>query len=168
MSSSPAAAWDRFPDEQRIHLRAQRFARVEVARMRLFQSDAVLAGRAGRNLYDALRNSIDAARETFRQSFFAPCSSMVDYLHLELVQTLAMTIRTCLQQLFRPHGIGFCAPPACWPVWACAAPSLWLRGFASLVRAYRDSLRPPGARPCSPTPRTFQDTSGALAQLALA
>jgi len=90
MSSPPAAAWDRLPlDEQRIHLRAQRFARVEVAQMRLFQSDAVLAGRAGRNLYDALRNSIDAAREAFRRSFFAPCSSMVDYLHLELVQTLA-------------------------------------------------------------------------------
>ena len=90
MSSPPAAAWDRLPlDEQRIHLRAQRFARVEVAQMRLFQSDAVLAGRAGRNLYDALRNSIDAAREAFRRSFFAPCSSMVDYLHLELVHTLA-------------------------------------------------------------------------------
>ena len=88
--SGPPSAWDRLPfDEQRIHLRAQRFARVEVARMRLFQSDAVLAGRAGRNLYDALRNSIDAAREAFRQSFFAPCSTMVDYLHLELVQTLA-------------------------------------------------------------------------------
>jgi hypothetical protein len=57
--------------------------------MRLSQSDAVLAGRAGRNLYDALRKSIDAARATFRPSFFAPCSSMVDYLHLELVQTLA-------------------------------------------------------------------------------
>ena len=57
--------------------------------MRLSQADAVLGGRAARNLYDTLRNSIDAARETFRQSFFAPCSSMVDYLHLELVQTLA-------------------------------------------------------------------------------
>jgi hypothetical protein len=90
MSNPPVAAWDRLPpDEQRIHLRAQRFARVQVARMRLFQSDAVLAGRAGRNLYDALRKSIDAAREAFRRSFFAPCSSMVDYLHLELVQTLA-------------------------------------------------------------------------------
>jgi len=90
MSSSPAAAWDRLPpDEQRAHLRAQRFARVEVARMRLFQAGAVLAGRAGCNLYDALRKSIDAAREASRQSFFAPCSSMVDYLHLELVQTLA-------------------------------------------------------------------------------
>jgi hypothetical protein len=90
MSTPPASAWARLSlDEQRTHLRAQRFARVEVARMRLSQADAVLAGRAGRNLYDALRNSIDAAREAFRQSFFAPCSSMVDYLHLELVQTLA-------------------------------------------------------------------------------
>jgi hypothetical protein len=86
----PASAWDRLPlEEQRIHLRAQRFARVQVAGMRLFQADAVQAGRAGRNLYDTLRQSIDAARETFRPSFFAPCSSMVDYLHLELVQTLA-------------------------------------------------------------------------------
>jgi hypothetical protein len=86
----PGSAWDRLSlDEQRMHLRAQRFARVEVARMRLSEADAVLAGRAGRNLYDTLRKSIDAARETFRPSFFAPCSSMVDYLHLELVQTLA-------------------------------------------------------------------------------
>jgi len=86
----PASAWDRLPlEEQRIHLRAQRFARVQTAEMRLFQADAVEAGRAGRNLYDTLRKSIDAAREAFHQSFFAPCPSMVDYLHLELVQTLA-------------------------------------------------------------------------------
>jgi len=88
--SQPASAWDRLPpEEQRIHLRAQRFARVETAEMRLFQGDAVRAGRAGRDLYDTLRNSIDAARDAFRLSFFAPCSSMVDYLHLELVHTLA-------------------------------------------------------------------------------
>jgi acyl-CoA reductase-like NAD-dependent aldehyde dehydrogenase len=86
----PASAWDRLPpEEQRIHLRAQRFARVQTAGMRLFQGDAVRAGRAGRNLYDTLRNSIDAARDAFRLSFFAPCSSMVDYLHLEMVHTLA-------------------------------------------------------------------------------
>jgi hypothetical protein len=85
-----ASAWDRLPpEEQRIHLRAQRFARVHAAEMRLFQAEAVRAGRARRNLYDALRKSIDAAREAFRLSFFEPCSSMVDYLHLELVQTLA-------------------------------------------------------------------------------
>jgi acyl-CoA reductase-like NAD-dependent aldehyde dehydrogenase len=86
----PASAWNRLPpEEQRIHLRAQRFARVQAAGMRLFQGDAVRAGRAGCNLYDTLRNSIDTAREAFRLSFFAPCSSMVDYLHLEMVHTLA-------------------------------------------------------------------------------
>ena len=86
----PASAWDRLAlEEQRMHLGAQRFARVQAAEMRLYQANAVRAGRAGRNLYDTLGKSIDAAREAFRLSFFAPCSSMVDYLHLELVHTLA-------------------------------------------------------------------------------
>jgi len=86
----PATSWEELsPEEQRIHLRAQRFARVQVSEMRLFEPDAVQSGRAGGNLYHALRGRIDSARETFRNSFFEPCSSMVDYLHVELVQTLA-------------------------------------------------------------------------------
>jgi hypothetical protein len=75
--------------EQRLHLRAQRFARVQVAEMRLYHSADVQTGRARRNLYDALRKPIDAARESFRKTHFDPCPSMVDYLHLELVRTLA-------------------------------------------------------------------------------
>ena len=69
--------------------RAQRFARVQVAEMRLFEADAVQTGRARRNLYDALRPSIDAARESFRNQFFTSCASMVDYLDRELERTLA-------------------------------------------------------------------------------
>ena len=85
-----AAPWDRLPpEEQRVHLRAQRFARVQVSEMLLFQPDAVQSGRAARGLYRALRSEIDGARETFRASFFVPCPSMLDYLHLELVRTLA-------------------------------------------------------------------------------
>jgi hypothetical protein len=76
-------------EEQRVHLRAQRFARVEAAAMRLQEGTAVQAGRLRRNLYEALRGRIDAARELFRKDFFANCPSMVDYLHLELVHTLA-------------------------------------------------------------------------------
>ncbi len=83
-------SWDELPlEDQRIHLRAQRFARVQVSGMRLFEPDAVQSGRVHRDLYDALRTQIDRARETFRASFFVPCPSMVDYLHLELVRTLA-------------------------------------------------------------------------------
>jgi len=92
--SAPAPAagpgWDGLPPgEEQIHLRAQRVARVQAAEMRLREADAVQAGRAQRNLYEALREPIDAARERFRKSFFAPCASMVDYLHVELVHTLA-------------------------------------------------------------------------------
>ena len=43
----------------------------------------------GRVLYGALAEPIDAARASFRESFFGPCPSMVDYLHLELLRTLA-------------------------------------------------------------------------------
>jgi len=85
-----ADSWDRLtPEDQRIHLRAQRFARVQVSEMRLFEPDAVQRGRTNRDLYYALGAQIDAARETYRASFFAPCPSMLDYLHLELVRTLA-------------------------------------------------------------------------------
>jgi hypothetical protein len=84
------SAWDRLSaEEQRLHLRAQRFARVRVAEMRLYHAAEVRAGRSRRAVYDALREPIDAARETFRASYFAPCPSMVDYLHLEMVRTLA-------------------------------------------------------------------------------
>ena len=57
--------------------------------MRLFKADDVQAGRTRRDIYEALRKSIDTARETFRNEFFASCTNMVDYLHLELTRTLA-------------------------------------------------------------------------------
>jgi hypothetical protein len=90
-SGSPAASgWESLsPEEQRVHLRAQRFARVQAAEMRLFETDAVQTGRARRDLYGLLQKRIDTARESFQKSFFENCPSMVDYLHLELVHTLA-------------------------------------------------------------------------------
>jgi hypothetical protein len=82
--------WDSLPaDEQQLHLRGQRFARVQVSEMRLHQGQAVQAGRTRRDLYGALRDAIDAARARFREEYFTKCPSMVDYLHLELVRTLA-------------------------------------------------------------------------------
>ncbi len=86
----PAAAWeDLMAADQQIHLRAQRFARVQAAEMRLYHADVVQVGRSRRNLYEALRQPIDDARQSFRSEFFAKCPSMVDYLHLELTRTLA-------------------------------------------------------------------------------
>ncbi len=87
---APASAWEQLsPEERRLHLTAQRFARVQAAEIRLRYPAEVQAGRTRRVLYAALRKPIDAAREAFRKNFFEPCPSMVDYLHLELVRTLA-------------------------------------------------------------------------------
>jgi len=85
-----ASAWDTLPaEEQQIHLRAQRFARLKASEMRLYHADVVQSGRAHRNLYELLRQPIDTARDAFQAQFFPACPSMVDYLHLELTRTLA-------------------------------------------------------------------------------
>ncbi|MDR3703336.1 MAG: hypothetical protein P4L56_27055 [Candidatus Sulfopaludibacter sp.] len=90
VSPPPVSPWDRLStEEQQIHLRAQRWARVRMAELRLRQSAAVQAARSRGNVYQALREHLDRAREEYRKAFFAPCPSMVDYLHLEMLRTLA-------------------------------------------------------------------------------
>jgi len=86
---TPPQAPELPPEEREIHSRAQRFARVQVAQMRLYQAQAVRTGRAQHDLYSALSREIDAARDAFRIEFVAPCASMADYLHQELILTLA-------------------------------------------------------------------------------
>ncbi len=82
--------WSLIPEADRqFHLRSQRFARARVAEMRLYKSAKVRAGRAQGDLYAALRDEIEGARETYRRDFLTPCESMPDYLHMELVRTLA-------------------------------------------------------------------------------
>jgi hypothetical protein len=76
-------------DEQELHLSARRFARVQVADLRLYHPNAVEEGRRSAKLYETLRAQIDEAREVFRNKYVAAAPSMVDYLHLELVRSLA-------------------------------------------------------------------------------
>jgi ElaB/YqjD/DUF883 family membrane-anchored ribosome-binding protein len=76
-------------EDRELHLRAQRFARVQVAEIRLYQSEKVQNGRTAHDLYTSVKKEIDSAREAFRSEFLNASDSMVDYLHLELVRTLA-------------------------------------------------------------------------------
>lgn len=66
-------------------MRAQNFARIRVAEMMLYRHDAVRSGRESRDLYSELRKEIDSAREAYADRF----ASTEDFLHAELVQTLA-------------------------------------------------------------------------------
>ncbi|HPT24910.1 MAG TPA: hypothetical protein PLZ95_00735 [Bryobacteraceae bacterium] len=89
---SPAAAApplaEMSRDEQELHSKAQRFARVRVAEMRLYQPEQVRRGREQSNLYVALRGEMDRSRAQFKHEFMLT-DSMVDYFHLEIVRTLA-------------------------------------------------------------------------------
>jgi hypothetical protein len=81
--------WAELSDEQRmLHMRAQRFSRVTVAEMQLGNPDACRAGREQNNIYLFLKPEIEKARENYRKQFMT-IPSMVDYLHLELVNTAA-------------------------------------------------------------------------------
>jgi hypothetical protein len=83
------SAWDSLPPEvQRLHLQAQRFSRVKVAELRLYHAERVRDGRARSDLYGALREDIDKLRGDYKKDF-AATPTMVDYLHLELLRTLA-------------------------------------------------------------------------------
>jgi hypothetical protein len=83
--------WDTLSQEQReLHMRAQRFARVQVAEMRLYKDDAVKSGRRDSNIYLRLKGEIDEARERYMSQFLDGQPHMRDYLHGELVETLAI------------------------------------------------------------------------------
>ena len=91
VEAAPAADdWSALPvEEQRLHLEARRFARVKAAEILVYEMPAVLRGRAQGDLYGELARIIDPARQTFQQDYVAACPSMRDYLHAELVGTLA-------------------------------------------------------------------------------
>lgn len=81
--------WDLSRQEQQLHLAAQRFARVLVAETRLAKPEQLREGRACRNIYGALKQPIEAARQKFRETHMSVSPTMVDYLHLEMVRSLA-------------------------------------------------------------------------------
>jgi hypothetical protein len=83
-------SWDTLsPEDQRLHLQAQRTARLRVAEMRLYNEADLRQGVAAGNVYGALQPVIDSARSQFLQDFLAKSATMVDYLHLEVLRNLA-------------------------------------------------------------------------------
>jgi hypothetical protein len=72
-------------EREALAARARWFAREEVARMRLFHREALERGRVGRNIYSALKEPIDAARNTYSQDYLAVSTAIADYLDRELI-----------------------------------------------------------------------------------
>lgn len=88
-SEQPRAWEDLSADDQSRHRKAQRVARLRVAEMRLADprrlEKAVFAG----NIYSEFRADIDRARDEFLQQHLTKSPTMIDYLHLEILRSLA-------------------------------------------------------------------------------
>lgn len=83
----PEASAEQAQEQFEMAAKAQRFARVRVAEMRLHHAAAVKRGREQRSIYKELQSEIDSAREAYRTVFMA--NGQADYLHAEFVRTLA-------------------------------------------------------------------------------
>jgi hypothetical protein len=85
----PVAVPPRVPDEERKHDEARRFARLLVSEIRLYNEQAVAAGKISRDIYQRLKDDIDRSREMYEQRVPADVRANTNYFHDELVRILA-------------------------------------------------------------------------------
>jgi hypothetical protein len=89
-AAPPAAAPSgRVPDEERKHEEARRFARLLVSEIRLYNEQAVQAGKISRDIYQRLKDDIDRSREMYEQRVSADVRAASNYFQDELVRILA-------------------------------------------------------------------------------
>lgn len=83
------AAPGRLPEEERKHEEARRFARLLVSEIRLYNEQAVQAGKIARDIYQRLKDDIDRSREMYDQRVSADVRGSSNYFRDELVRILA-------------------------------------------------------------------------------
>lgn len=91
--AAPAAAIDPLaalsPEDADVHRKAQRFARLLVDEIKLYNQAKVAEGRRNKDLYDRLREDIDKSRGTFQKRYGNTAAASGDYFQYELLRSLA-------------------------------------------------------------------------------
>jgi hypothetical protein len=85
--ATPESEWT--PEEREIHVRAQRFARLLVDEIKLYNQAKVAEGRASKDLYDRLKDDIDKSRASYNKRYGSSPAASADYFTKELVRILA-------------------------------------------------------------------------------
>src|SRR5215469_10894150 len=71
------------------HRKAQRFARLLVDEIKLYNQAKVAEGRKNKDLYDRLKEDIDKSRSTYKKRYGNTVAAGIDYFQAELVRSLA-------------------------------------------------------------------------------
>lgn len=92
-AAAPAAAADPWagmsPEDADVHRKAQRFARLLVDEIKLYNQAKVAEGRRHKDLYDRLKEDIDKSRGTFQKRYGNTAAASADYFYNELLRSLA-------------------------------------------------------------------------------
>jgi hypothetical protein len=92
-AAAPAAATDPLAglsaEDADVHRKAQRFARLLVDEIKLYNQAKVAEGRRNKDLYDRLKEDIDKSRGTFQKRYGNTAAASADYLQQELLRSLA-------------------------------------------------------------------------------
>jgi len=85
ISEVPAAS----SEDQDTHRKAQRFARLLVDEVKLYNQAKVAEGRKHKDLYDRLKEAIEKSRSTYQKRYGNTVAASGGYFHHELVRSLA-------------------------------------------------------------------------------
>jgi hypothetical protein len=92
-AAAAAPATDAFAhmsaEDADVHRKAQRFARLLMDEIKLYNQAKVAEGRKHKDLYDRLKEDIDKSRSTYQKRYGNTVAASADYLSTELIRSLA-------------------------------------------------------------------------------
>jgi len=102
-STAPTASMDAGPevgnqsaDEQELHKKAQRFAKLLVDEIKLYNQSKVAEGKQNRDLYRVLREDIEKSRATYDKRYGGTPVAPARYFDSEIVRILADNDRSLM------------------------------------------------------------------------
>jgi hypothetical protein len=104
-ASATATATDPFAgmssEDADTHRKAQRFARLLVDEIKLYNQAKVAEGRRNKDLYDRLKEDIEKSRSTFQKRYGNTAAAGGDYFQKEVVRSLAEDDNSVMGANFR-------------------------------------------------------------------
>ena len=87
--SVPPAAPGVSTEDQEVHRKAQRFARLLVDEIKLYNQARVAEGRKNKDVYDRLKEAIEKSRTTYQKRYGNTVAASANYFQDEVVRSLA-------------------------------------------------------------------------------
>jgi hypothetical protein len=89
------------PEDQDVHRKAQRFARLLVDEIKLYNQAKVAEGRKHKDLYDRLKETVEKSRATYQKRYGKTVAASGNYFQNEIIRSLAEDDLSILGANFR-------------------------------------------------------------------